>query len=93
MTDDQVSGSFWAQVEPVWNPYWPEQLDRLAVRHVTKRKPRNPIPGCVLVKLTVAMPAHAFVPRELAGEVTVPDGSWEPAAATVQAEPLNGDAP
>jgi hypothetical protein len=87
----EVRATFWAQVEPRWW-FWNTTTDlrSVSVRKVTQRKPRSPVPGCVLVKLTVKLPEEAFVPRVMEGEVTVPPGSWEQVPATVTAEDLDG---
>lgn len=79
MTAEQTAScTFWVQVVPVWSRYWPEHLDRLKIVRTTQRKPREAEPGCVLVKLTIRLPAAAFIPRTLQAEVTVPEGSYLP---------------
>ncbi len=88
MTGGTVTSMFWAQVEPDWYRWAPYSLRGIKIRHITQRKPQDPVPGCVLIKLTVTLPAEAFVPRVLEGEVTVEPGQWEAVPATVEAEPL-----
>ncbi len=88
MTGGTVTSMFWAQVEPDWYRWSPSSLRGIKIRHITQRKPQHPAPGCVLIKLTVTLPAEAFVPRTLEGEVSVAPGQWEAVPATVEAEPL-----
>jgi hypothetical protein len=90
--NDQATATFWVQIEPVWSRWYPDSLQGVKVRHVSQRKPRQPVPGCVLARLHVTVPAAAFIPRVLEGDVTLEPGQFETVPATVEAEPL-GDQP
>jgi hypothetical protein len=84
-----ITATFWAQVVPSWSTYWiPATLRGIRVAKITQRKPRDPIIGCVLVKLTVKLPVAAFVPPEFEGSLAIEPGHYERVPAVVSAERL-----
>ena len=86
--DGRVATTFWAQVVPVWMNWYPGSLKGIRVMRITQRKPREPEPGCVLVKLTISLPESAFVPDVVEGSVELAPGEWLTVPATVGAEPI-----
>ena len=75
-----VDATFYAQVEPIERGYvLRDDEDRLPdvvgakVVRVTQSRPGAPVPGTVLVKLTVRVPVAAFAPLRPAAVVVIPD--------------------
>jgi hypothetical protein len=88
MSGERVRAQFWAQAEASWIT-WPDHppvLRSIRVRKITQRRPREPEPGCVLVKITVTLPKGAFVPPVLEGFVDVPPEHVEQVPVTVGTE-------
>jgi len=86
-----ASAVFWAQVVPDWTTYWiPPTLRGIRVTKITQKKPKHPEPGCVLVKVKIALPVAAFVPPVFEGELEVQPGEYEQVPAVVTAEPGDG---
>ena len=81
--DRPLTGAFWAQVVPTYSAYWPDKPRGVKVAKISQRKPRNPEPGCLLVKVTITVPAGAFVPRqhEFTLGITDTNGELVPALA------------
>jgi hypothetical protein len=87
--DGTVTADCWVQIEPRWSTWYPGSLRAVRVTRVTFRKPRAPAPGCILVRLRIAVPLTAFVPAELdAGTAQVAPGGYERVPARVEAAPL-----
>jgi hypothetical protein len=88
---DRVACSFWVQVRPVWSPWWPGSLRRLAVGRATQRKPTVVEPGCALIRVTLDLPEGMFIHPEAAVRIEV-GSSLEVTPVTGQAE-VAGDDP
>ncbi len=71
-----VDATFYAQVEPEWSTstYAGErQLVGAKVVTITQKRPTRPRGGTVLTKLTVRVPASAFLPLRPEAIVVIPD--------------------
>ena len=72
-----VDATFYAQVEPEWRGWISSTGDRrlagAKVVRLTQKRPEQPVPGTVLVKLTVRIPAGAFLPLRPEAIVVIPD--------------------
>jgi hypothetical protein len=68
-----VDATFYAQVEPIWSRYNRTRLEGAKVVTLTQKKPDSPRGGTVTVKLTVRVPAAAFLPLQPEAVVVVPD--------------------
>lgn len=72
-----VDATFYAQVEPEWRGYVSGTGDRRLVGakvvRLTQNRPEQPKGGTVLVKLTVRVPAGAFLPLRPEAVVVIPD--------------------
>lgn len=74
------------QVTPNW-AYWDaDRLDSIRVQRVTQKKPESPIPGCVVVKLSLDIDDAAFYPLRPEVEVKIPVDRTE--AVQVETEPM-----
>ena len=77
---DYVDTTFYAQVEPSWGynqPGFTKSLRGASVVRLTQTHPRQPIGGTVLVKLSLRIPAAAFLPLQPPA-VVVPQDSAQP---------------
>lgn len=80
-----VDATFYAQVEPRWarpHPYWDDasgnpHLEGAAVIALTQSRPRKPRSGVVVTKLTLRLPASAFLPLQPEAIVVVPSDMIE----------------
>lgn len=84
-----VDAAFFAQVEPSWG-WAPSGRDRplrgAKVVTITQNKPTRPRGGTVLVKLTIRVPAAAFLPLRPEAIVVIPDDMTETTPVEVTAE-------
>lgn len=67
------NATFYVQVEPVWG--WgsdPPVVGAKAAR-LTQAKPNRPMPGTVLVKLTIQVPDASFKPLSPEAVVVIPE--------------------
>ena len=74
------------QVEPEWASWDRDKLYGIAAKRVTQKKPTSPIPGCVVVKLTLDIADAAFLPVQPQVEVMIPVDHTE--AVQVVSEPV-----
>lgn len=80
-----ADATFYAQVEPKWGntgAYWTDRagnpiLEGAKVATITQQRPEKPRRGVVVVKLTVRVPASAFLPLSPEAVVVVPEGMTE----------------
>ena len=77
------------QIEPTFRR-WVDQSGRHGVASVTakrvsKKRPTAPLPGTMLVKITLEIPDEAFMPLEPKATIVVP---LEHTEVTVHTEPL-----
>lgn len=87
---NHVDATFYAQVEPDWSGYTTGAGDRVlrgakAVA-ITQKRPSRPKSGSVLVKLTVRIPAAAFLPLRPEAIVVIPEGMTVTTPVEVVAE-------
>ena len=76
------------QVEPTfyrWGSGDPT-LREIRVKRVTQSRPRDPIPGSVIVKLTIDIADEAFLPLKPEATVVIPVTHTEP--VLVESEPV-----
>jgi hypothetical protein len=79
-----VDATLYLQVEPEWGSAFGIDRDdgerplrgAKAVR-MTQSRPREPLGGAVLVKITVRLPASAFYPLRPEAVVVIPEGYTE----------------
>jgi hypothetical protein len=73
---EYVDATFYVQVQPSWSRYYSNDDPRLegakAVQ-LTQSKPRRPQGGTVLTKLTIRIPAGAFLPLRPEAIVVIPE--------------------
>ncbi len=85
-----VDATFYAQVEPDWSRYvygdGEKLLEGAKVVQITQKRPTRPRGGTVLLKLTVRVPAGAFLPLRPEAVVTIPDGMTVTTPVEVVAE-------
>ena len=75
------------QVEPTfWGWSSEPKLRDISVQRVTQKQPRNPIPGCVVVKVTLDIGDAAFYPLTPEATVVIPVEHTLP--VTAESEPL-----
>lgn len=90
MSGATVDATFYAQVEPIWSSYIPRDGERslngARVITITQAKPKRPKGGTVLVKLTLRLPASAFLPLRPEAIVVVPEALTEGVPLEVIAE-------
>lgn len=96
-TTGHVDATLYVQVEPEWGwrPAGDEDRPVKAAKAIrmTQSRPDRPIPGTVLVKLTVRVPAAAFYPLRPEAIVVVPESMAVATPVEVVAEdPAAGDA-
>lgn len=87
-----VDATVYLQVDPEWRAgYWRDASDNLilggakVVRH-TLQRPTKPKPGTVLVKVTLRVPAGAFLPLRPGAVVIVPESLTETTPVEVTVE-------
>lgn len=85
-----VDATFYAQVEPEWS-HWTSadgerRLNGAKVVTTTQKRPQRPRSGTVLVKLTVRVPAGAFLPLRPEAVVVIPDDMTVTTPIEVEAE-------
>lgn len=79
-----IDATVYLQVEPTWYPHWvydangERVLEGGKVMRATQTRPDKPIPGSVVCKVTLRMPATAFLPLRPEAVVVVPEGMTEP---------------
>jgi len=92
---DYVDATFYAQVEPRWYSDWRmrdgKEPDGAAVLRISARAPRRPIGGTITVKLTIRIPAAAFMPLRPEAIVVVPESMTEANPIIVEALDPTGD--
>jgi len=81
-----VKTTCYIQVEPVWAYRDKNRLNGANVKRVTRKRPDSPIPGSVVVKLSLDIADAAFMP--LQPEATVSIAVEHTEAVHVQSEPL-----
>lgn len=90
MSAAHVDATFYAQVEPEWSTYTNRDGDRVLrgakVVNITQKRPTRPKGGTVLLKLTVRVPAGAFLPLRPEAVVVIPEGMAETTPIEVVAE-------
>lgn len=90
MTGAHVDATFYAQVEPVWSDYVNRDGDWVLrgakVVNVTQKRPNRQKGGTVLLKLTVRVPAGAFLPLRPEAIVVIPEDMTVTAPVEVIAE-------
>lgn len=91
-----VDATFYAQVEPEWYR-WSNSTDaepRLTgakVVTITQQRPKKPKAGTVMVKLTLRLPANAFLPLRPEAIVVVPEALTETTVQVIATDPSAGD--
>jgi hypothetical protein len=86
---EHVDATFYAQVTPEWSAYpvyGDKKLVGAKVARVTQTRPDKPIGGTVLVKLTIRLPASAFLPLRPEAIVVVPESLTSATPIEVVAE-------
>lgn len=73
------------QIEPEFN-YSAERVLRAYVKRVTQKYPREPMSGCLVVKMTLDIADGAFLPLKPEAIVTIPAEHTQ--AIEVTTEPL-----
>lgn len=76
---DHVDATFYVQLAPEWDRWGSDAagnriLDKAKLANATIKKPEVQKPGTVLLKLTVRVPAGAFLPLAPQAIVVIPDG-------------------
>jgi hypothetical protein len=76
------------QVEPEFYSWRSDEpkLRSVSVKRVTQKRPRDPISGCVVVRLKLDISDAAFLPLRPEVEVVIPVEHTE--AVAVESEPL-----
>lgn len=74
------------QVEPTFYNSREPRLWGIAVKRVTQKRPDNPIPGSVVVKITLDIADEAFLPLKPEAVVVIPASHTEP--VLVESEPI-----
>lgn len=74
-----VDATFYVQLSPDWSRYqrdhaWNQILDGARFARATIKKPEAQMAGTVLLKLTVRVPAGAFLPLAPEAVVVIPEG-------------------
>lgn len=87
-----VDATFYAQVEPQWRtwgvgPDGDPILTGAKVSTVTQGRPNKPRSGTVMVKLTLRLPANAFLPLRPEAIVVVPETLTETTVEVVAENP------
>lgn len=88
-----VEATFYVQIEPSWS-HWQTDADGEAVLQsasavrITKTRPGRPKPGTVTAKLTMVLPASAFLPLRPVAVITVPADAVEANPIQVSVEPV-----
>lgn len=77
-----VEATFYVQLEPEWSNYWRDAdgeavLSGVSAARMTKKRPDRPKSGTVTAKLTMVLPASAFLPLRPAAVITVPADALE----------------
>lgn len=87
-----VKATFYVQIEPDWSSWGTDGegekiLEGASAVRITKKRPERPKPGTVTAKLTMVLPASAFLPLRPAAVITVPADALEatPLEITVEA--------
>lgn len=100
MTDQpsHVDATFYVQLSPEWSRYQRDPagnrvLERAKFANATIQKPQAQKSGTVLLKLTVRVPAGAFLPLSPEAVVVIPDGMTvtEPIAVEASDPGEDGD--
>lgn len=87
-----VDATFYAQVEPEWRtwgyqPNGDPVLTGAKVVTITQQRPKKPKPGTVMVKLTLRLPANAFLPLRPEAIVVVPETLTETTVEVLADDP------
>lgn len=90
-----VDATFYAQVEPSWSswqtgPDGAKLLEAAKVVAITQKRPERPRRGVVICKLTLRLPASAFLPLTPEAIVVVPEGATEVIHVEVDPDPTDG---
>lgn len=77
-----VEATFYVQLEPEWSHYQHDAdgeavLSGASAARMTKKRPDRPKSGTVTAKLTMVLPAGAFLPLRPAAVITVPADALE----------------
>lgn len=66
--------SLYVQIEPRWGEYRfnRDELQTVRVAKVTKTRPDEPLPGCIVTKVTLDVPADCFEMQAVEADVPVP---------------------
>lgn len=82
--------SFYVQIEPEWYGHSRADGERalraIRAERITKKRPLQPLPGTVTIKLTVDVPDEAFYPLRPEAIVTIPADLTEHTPIEVTAE-------
>lgn len=75
------------QIEPIfWRGLAEDRVREIRVQRVTQKRPRDPIPGCLIVKLDLDVADAAFLPLRPEATIVIPVEHTE--AVTVVTEPV-----
>lgn len=91
---ESVDATFYVQLAPEWERFWEDEdgnkiLSRAKLAGSTISKPGKPRSGTVLLKLTVRVPAGAFLPLAPQAVVVIPEGMTTTEPIMVVAEDPN----
>lgn len=85
---ETVDATFFVQLKPRWSQYYSVDPALLGatVKNVTQNRPKQPEGGTVTVKLTLRLPAGAFLPLRPEATVVIPEAFTlaTPVEVTVQ---------
>lgn len=97
LRSEKVDATFYAQVEPQWGYQTtydrkngvPPRLLGAKVVATTQQRPGRPRSGVVLVKLTLRLPAGAFLPLQPEAVVEIPDSLTETVLEVTATDPTD----
>ena len=97
MSAISVDATFYAQVRPTFSswqktPTGDSAVESATVERITQKRPVRPVPGTVLVKLTIRLPKVAFYPMRPEAVVVVPESMTEATPVVVEALDPSGEA-
>lgn len=64
--------SLYVQIEPRWHRWREDEVDSVRIAKVTKTRPDEPLPGCIVTKVTLDVPADCFEMQAVEADVPVP---------------------
>lgn len=87
-----MDATFYAQIEPSFYRRYRQtdapRLHSIQATRITQKRPAKPMPGCVVVKLTVRIPDAAFLPLAPEAVIEIPLAHTEPILVESQAVDL-----